>query len=388
MDGGRFRSFDTCRVGGNMIHRMTTQRTRRIALMAVGWMTVLLPCGCGTLFPVLAPEGALVRISIEGRFVNMINHDLYHEWVDSGFGNPSALRKVTRQYYEFFRDDAEILIVTSPSPALGGVTLRVFNDVEGVGIGPIDRRCEFGAESTLSQIITLYGRNELTIRTVIHEIAHRWANGLEGDIALASGHWGFSDVHGQLGGWRSGTLETLGGGLFRGVVAPNGFSLTSLQYAPLELYLMGLLPAGQVPDVTVAVDPVIASIDFDTTTFRATELRTIGIGDIIQVNGERNPPFGRAPTDFSIAVIVLTPGFLSLEDQFFYEKAIDFLTRKEDLMLLDVFDSVTDLTPLKAEQDAFTAFGLEQFQNFHRATGGRGTLTLRTATELRRDFGE
>lgn len=346
--------------------------------------------GCGTIFPILAPEGSELRVSIEGRFVNLVDKALFDQWSESRIGDPDALRKVTQQYYDFFDDDAEILIVTSPDLKRGGATLRIYNDTTGLGIDPIDRRSEFGADHSLSLLITLYGRHEMTVGTVIHEIAHRWANGLTGAIALASppgvsaGHWGYCDVHGQLGGWQPGTLESLGDDLYRGVVAPNGYSVTTLPYAPLELYLMGLAPASEVPPVNVAVNASMTEQSLDSITFESKELRTITIDDIIAANGARVPAYGDAPTDFTIALIVLTPEPLSIEDHFYYEKAIDFLTRKDNAVLMDVFANVGEMTDVKLEQDAFVAAGLEKFQNFHRATGGRGTLTLRTANELRR----
>ncbi|MBK8267672.1 MAG: hypothetical protein IPK83_04945 [Planctomycetes bacterium] len=347
---------------------------------------------CDVAFPLIAPHGSQMLVSIDGRFVNMVSTELHAAWTKNGFADSDAIREITRQFYASFRDEAEFLVITTPDPLLGGSSLRVFNDVTGTGLARIDRRPEFGAKDSLAQIISLMGRNELTIRTAIHEIGHRWANRLKGDIALASpttvavGHWGFCDVNGPLGGFARDSLESLGNNLYRGAVAPAGYAVNTVSYAPLELYLMGLMPAEEVPDVTVAVNPVVTSQDFGTTTFQADELRVVSIDRIIEQNGPRVPAFRDAPNEFSIAFIVLTPGILSIQDQHFYSRAIDFLTRAEPITLMQVFKSVDELTPVKLEQDAFEAAGLNRFQNFQRATNGRGTLKLRYASDLRRLF--
>lgn len=345
---------------------------------------------CDVLFPVLAPEGALFRISVEGRFVNMISRDLHAAWTEKGFADPDAIREITRQYYAYFRDEAEVLVITTPAPLLGGSSLRVFNDVKGLGLARIDRRAEFGAERSLSQIVNLFGRNELTIRTGLHELTHRWGAGLDGNIALgapptvAVGHWGFCDVNGQLGGFAAGSLASLGDGRYRGDVAPGGYALSTIPYAPLELYLMGLAGADEVPDVNVAVNPVATELGLNTITFTADEFRRVTMDEIVERNGPRVPWAGAASSEFTIAFIVLTPELMFANEQLHYERAIDFFTRPEDVTLLDVFGTVDEVTPVQLERDAFAAFGLENFLNFYRATGGRGRLRLRPASELKR----
>lgn len=103
-----------------------------------------------------------------------------------------------------------------------------------------------------------------------HEVLHYWANDLDARFGFGMGrdedfgpHWGFSDVNGQLGGFDGNTLRcetpagasppgcTAGaGGTTRFVVGaftPFTNTFRNVPYSPLELYLMGLAPAAEVP---------------------------------------------------------------------------------------------------------------------------------------------
>jgi hypothetical protein len=103
-----------------------------------------------------------------------------------------------------------------------------------------------------------------------HEVLHYWANALDTRFGFGIGlnedfgsHWGYASVNGQLGGFDGATLrcETpanamppactpLASGRTRYVVgdfAPFTNSYRSVPYSPLELYLMGLAPASEVP---------------------------------------------------------------------------------------------------------------------------------------------
>jgi hypothetical protein len=102
-----------------------------------------------------------------------------------------------------------------------------------------------------------------------HEIMHYWGNELDARFGFGVGldedfgaHWGFSSVNGQLGGFDGTTLrcETpangmppctpLASGRTRYVVgdfAPFTNTYRNVPYSPLELYLMGLAPASEVP---------------------------------------------------------------------------------------------------------------------------------------------
>lgn len=108
----------------------------------------------------------------------------------------------------------------------------------------------------------------------LHELAHYWANGLGLWPELGfpiDRHWGGTGVGDQLGGFRTDRLKCrepqdasppdckVGpDGRYDvnmpayGTIANGG---NNVPYAPLELYLMGLLPASEVPPIAQLVDP-------------------------------------------------------------------------------------------------------------------------------------
>jgi hypothetical protein len=82
----------------------------------------------------------------------------------------------------------------------------------------------------------------------LHELMHTVANF---DLPTAyGGHWGYSSVNGQLGGWDPATFQDLGGGRYKvkpfGAFANGG---NGVPYAPLELFMLGLVPASEVPPI-------------------------------------------------------------------------------------------------------------------------------------------
>lgn len=145
-----------------------------------------------------------------------------------------------------------------------------------------------------------------------HEIMHYWAVGLDERLGFGAGlgvsylpHWGFTSVHGQLGGYDASTLRcetpegamppsctALPSGRFRHVV--GSFYPTSnppVPYASLELYLMGLMPASEVQatfDVLDQAEEVDGSFDPDAATIvvEADGISQIDFADVLARHGE------------------------------------------------------------------------------------------------------
>lgn len=109
----------------------------------------------------------------------------------------------------------------------------------------------------------------------LHETMHHWGQYL-GLIAPSLGlsafpHWGEVGVRGQLGGFDPTRLRCLApagagppdcerapDGRFQVIVPPFGKVANGgdgVPYAPLELYLMGLVPAAEVPVLPILVEP-------------------------------------------------------------------------------------------------------------------------------------
>jgi uncharacterized protein (TIGR03382 family) len=90
----------------------------------------------------------------------------------------------------------------------------------------------------------------------------------------------------------------------------------ALLYSPLDLYLMGLVPAGAVPDSFWIDEPTGADrtadsppewrVDGDIPVTVTGVRRDVAIGDIIAVAGPRDPSFADAPRRFRVAMLVLS----------------------------------------------------------------------------------
>jgi hypothetical protein len=137
-----------------------------------------------------------------------------------------------------------------------------------------------GSASALQSVSVFPRLSHIAFGATLHELAHTWANysvpawgwkarceaGADNNSAVElltvgdqdgaddRGHWGISDVHGQLGGFdaRGGGI-TVKNGVF---TAEQPFSYNSADantqpYAPLELFLMGLARDDEVPVATV-----------------------------------------------------------------------------------------------------------------------------------------
>ncbi len=187
-------------------------------------------------------------------------------------------------------------------------------------------------------------RDGLLAGPSLHEIAHGWSAYLDGPPALAAqtaqdpiSHWGFTSVGGVLGGWDASTLKALGDEQYRvcgpsphEAFAPQGYAHNSVPYAPLELYLMGLLDPEDVPDIQVAIDPVLTTIEGACVTFQAAELQTVSVAEIIAANGARLPSREDSPKHFDVALIVIAQQPLAEEDWEFYEDAMTCMAATSD----------------------------------------------------------
>jgi hypothetical protein len=165
----------------------------------------------------------------------------------------------------------------------------------------------------------------------LHELAHEWAN--HGVIPSPSepGHWGFSSAGGQLGGYAN--LVRLGPALFQGyapalchsaetsaaaIAAQRIGCATDLKpfgtfanygnnpkYSPLEKFVMGFLPTGQLPTTTTFPDAV--SVNANEGTFAVNNIVQYEEAEIVARLGSRYVPSTSSQKSFRIATLVVTP---------------------------------------------------------------------------------
>jgi hypothetical protein len=240
------------------------------------------------------------------------------------------LRAIGRRFYQHFSDDYDFLVVRSSmalSNGLHGLSTNVHNDIKGIGLPELDLSEEFGSAGRLQSATFI---NFCLLGPLVHEIAHNWANHLSefGDC-FWGGHWGLSNVQGVLGG-NATYFESVGDGAY----AVPGDATTSSwggRYSMLELYLMGLVAAEEVPSYQVLADPSIVAYDANRERLIvAGELNTVSIREVIDSNGARSPNVNGAPKSFRMATVVVSDRPLSATELSYQERQAEWFGSDED----------------------------------------------------------
>ena len=271
----------------------------------------------------------------------------------------------TRRVYLEFEDAFDYLVFVlnrdeSPSFPYGGLYRHVRNDTQGIGKDIFSKR-RYGSQKQLLGIIEiplfgpLFG-DFFGDPVLLHELMHSWANYVI-PIPPEGGHWGFSSADGQLGGFPLHDLVHLGGDRYK-VQSRFGSTGNLGAYSPIELYLAGLIPPDEVPDLWVAEDgewlrengeQVLS--DDGRPIFTATKVRTITIDDIIAEHGERVPDWTTSQKDFRAAMVLL----------------VDDDHPATPARIQEMSDLVSEFSHI--------GDGGSSIINYYKATGGRGSIT-------------
>ena len=202
--------------------------------------------------------------------------------------------------------------------------------IAGTGLENVDAGMGYGSRGKLKGVAGFqYSANG--IPPFAHETVHYWANHL--DPALGFGkdhdynygtHWGPTSVYGQLGGFDGATLkcsqpadatppacQAESNGRYRYTTSsfgPNTNSFKSVPYAPLELYMMGLVPQSEIPaSFTLLQDASLISYDSKTDKLlvEAAGTAQITMSSIIARHGTRTAATD-AEKHFTAAFVVVT----------------------------------------------------------------------------------
>ncbi|HKP84597.1 MAG TPA: hypothetical protein VJZ26_00790 [Blastocatellia bacterium] len=246
------------------------------------------------------------------------------------------LPALTRAFYSAHADAVDAIYVWADFPYDNGAgvahSFNVRNDVKGIGLKVFDRGLIYGSPSRLSTIITMGNQSDWpsdpqahvvglnsAISIVCHEQGHRWLAYIRFDaehdikddlLGRENSHWSFlMDTRTNSEGSLSSLME---GNAWR----DNGNSSfttteTAVNYfSPLDLYLMGLLPAEDVGPIRyLATDdqskfalrdksPVSG---FSTSAIR----KNATVAQIVEREGPRLPDAAHAPKEFRIAFVLL-----------------------------------------------------------------------------------
>jgi len=230
---------------------------------------------------------------------------LFRYTPSAGTTTPLSLQTITRKFYEYFSDDYDFVSILTSFGALNGTNFHVDarNDVQGIGKSIFNNTSAFGSAGTLRGVNFL----PLQAGALTHEVTHQWAAFLDARFNLGDGaHWGAVNIPGYVFGIN---FKSNGNGTY---TITQGVFESGRVYPPMELYLMGLIPSEEVPDVTVLQGITANTVQVGQVVTPAA-VRIVTMADILAVHGPRVPSVGVSPRNFRMAGVLITPGRLATD---------------------------------------------------------------------------
>ena len=268
--------------------------------------------------PITSNDAELADDFILDESNRVVNYILPKSDYDKYLEDEGDFSMISKKVYEYFKDDFDFIFVLSneqqvPDGLYAGISYKVQNDVEGIGSGIYNGSGGYGSEGRLKSVIHLPVPDFVVNGPFLHEIAHFWGN--QGFIpTTVGGHWGYSNVGGQLGGFDE--VIAMGNNLYQGKMeGVNGFGTfanrgNSVPYGNLELYLMGLLDVDELNDVQYAENPESQGSG----KFTADEIITLTPTQLISEHGSRVPSVENSQKEFNAITVVLSHGKMSDSD--------------------------------------------------------------------------
>ncbi|MCA9060152.1 MAG: cadherin repeat domain-containing protein, partial [Planctomycetaceae bacterium] len=220
-----------------------------------------------------------------------------------------------------------------------------------------DRTASFGSDGRLLGVTFLdtasrglYGGN------ATHELVHQWSAFYDTALGIAdnTGHFLYNSSAASLVGGFEWVSNGDGSYTINYDEGRNGATHAS----PLDLYMMGLIDASEVPDILVFNPSSTPTINSGNPSVPASAIsRTTTVEDIIAAHGERVDTTGTVQTDFRIGFVAESiDRFLTPTELTFYEILAGHYTR----------DTPTD------EADPYVGFGWASIDRFfgHGSTWG------------------
>ncbi|MGL1900866.1 MAG: hypothetical protein OCC49_01930 [Fibrobacterales bacterium] len=302
------------------------------------------------------------------RFARFENCDMY--LYNSSTMDRSFMKEIMEPLHQLFLDSFDFAVFVNNIERRGDCRYRAAfknlqNTTEGIGKQPWNFVQEDFVNKRYQGYIHIPQRNYLLRGPILHEIIHNWADYVI-DSSKTS-HWGTLGVGGYLGGWDPQTLVEVDSGTYCAGGQPGfkkfatgGVANNMVKYAPLELYLMGMLPADSVPEIVIPHHFRYSAIDTNRSCFTADSLVNMSIDDIIAKHGSRVPDFESASKQLSMIFILVS---------------LEAPTELEWDYVLSTSDSLISKDPLPKYR-----------QNFYSATEGRGELIRHNLVDMIREL--
>lgn len=250
--------------------------------------------------PRRAPLGATARLVVSDLVAQVVTPDPAAVMRTQTLGGRRIEDLLSERFPEVFdfvflapRDAVTTL------PASGWVARS--NDAAGIGLD----RFSDPAHPRLRGLVVLSSSGSYTLgwSHLAREMARAWVN--YGVVTDRPGAWGFSTAYGKLGGMDGGTVKDLGAGRYSAAYFVPGHN-SWVPYSPMELYLMGLAPAAEVPPLRVFDGARVVDETPELITFTATSSRVVTVQDLIAAKGARLPAWPAAPRTFRALTVVVT----------------------------------------------------------------------------------
>ncbi|MEE4329850.1 MAG: hypothetical protein V2J10_03215, partial [Wenzhouxiangella sp.] len=338
--------------------------TQTISIQAGGNNGQYGPARLGLLDPSLraVPERIEDDLYMTDNVAFLVQPDTLAEllWLIGARPPTADILSVGQRVYEKFPDVFDFLILNPAADRRGGIRgalLSAQNTVEGIGRPIFDATADWGSAGNLQAAFAL-GLTDSG--PVLHEIGHQWGFFVGDTLGFqqcAPVHVGIAGTGcGPLGGFEPESLIDNGDGTYsvsNFCTSAGGAGADTNSYNPLNLYLMGLIPASEVPPIPVPINVDCFSFvqDFvnDNFTFAADGIETVTIEDLIAEHGVRAPNVAGSPKSFTLGWIVPTNRVLNPTETGWFQYRSEYIGRQE-----------------VGDQDAR--------RTFWEATGGRATL--------------
>lgn len=220
---------------------------------------------------------------------------------------------IAKKFYSVYPDEFDFL---NFDVVRGDLSMKAHAGVlqaaaQNIGVDNRNYTAEYGSQGRLLTMVYSGTHGGL----LNHEIGHTWGAFVGMEAGISNGvHWnGNTDIYGIMSeGYETSDglyfFTSNGDGTFKA-----GWSADT--YSPLELYLMGMIPADEVPDVNVLINPDLSDLERVT----AERVDTYTIDDIIAyAGGPRQPAYPDAQTHFNLAYILLSDSDFSPAEMAWY----------------------------------------------------------------------
>ncbi len=264
--------------------------------------------------PVVVPDGVQLR----DHAVNIVDPAAANEIRQYVLGQSPQLYVSVAKFYEHFADEYDFIYVFSDAPVPMATAFARYTPVRRAALPSVGLPRAF-ADARYGDHPHLRGAVGVNFTAAgngptLHETLHHWATFLDARFGFGrdrdqgfGAHWGVAGIYGQHGGFDPATVRCANpagmappcmpdaDGVTRVSTAsfgPNANGGDSLAYAPIELYLMGLVPRAEVLASVLVFDGA-HFVNQDAATrrmnFEITGTHTVTMDQIIGVHGERPP---------------------------------------------------------------------------------------------------